>query len=88
MLVRQVVGNVWIYNKKDHGVRCPRAQIEEWQPKYYTAEVSHEMFTANMQSLILHIIYIGSQIMHIGSQPRNVYLKNGDISIWNYTYHM
>ena len=35
------------------------------QPKYYTLEVSYEMFTADMHSFIFIIIYIGSQIMHI-----------------------
>ena len=37
----------------------------DWQPKYHTVEVSREMFTANMQSFILNIIHIGSQVMHI-----------------------
>ena len=45
--------------------RCPRAQIKKWQQKYHTLKVSNEMFTANMQSLILNAIDTGTQIMYI-----------------------
>ena len=23
-------GNVWKYDNKEHGLRCPRAQLEKW----------------------------------------------------------
>ena len=32
--------------------------------KYFTVEDSHEMFAANLESFILRMIYIGSQIIH------------------------
>ena len=63
MWVRQVAGNVWKYDKKDHVVRHPRVQIEKWQPNCHTMKDSHQMFTANMQSFTLNIIYTGSQII-------------------------
>ena len=39
----------------------------EWKvaTKFYILEVSYEMFTSNMQSFILNVIYIGSQTRHI-----------------------
>ena len=50
MKVRRAAGNVWKYDNKDHGVRCPRAT---------KILVSYEMFTADMHSFIFIIIYIG-----------------------------
>ena len=58
------------------------------QPKYYTLEVSYEMFTADMHSFIFIIIYIVSQIMHIciySISNIQCILKNGDI--WDDTCH-
>ena len=57
------------------------------QPKYYTLEVSHEMFTAHMHSFILIIIYIVSQIVYIciySISNIQCFFKNGDIYIYIY----
>ena len=40
-------------------LRCSRAQIKQWQPKYYTLHVSYEMLTANMQASIWNTINLG-----------------------------
>ena len=60
------------------------------QPKYYTLEVSYEMFTADMHSFIFIIIYIGSQIMHIciySISNIQCIFKNGDIYMRWYLSH-